>query len=86
MVNLKPSQWQPSILRSSTIKYIYVIFQGVNNVFKPLNYMPYVKQEAMRTLQQIYEWKPTRKSTLNHDLHGFFDGYLKTRFGFDITV
>ena len=59
-------------------------FRGVK-VFKPLNYMPYVKQEAMRTLEQIYEWKPYPQKHFESRFTRFFEGYwLPTRFGFDM--
>ena len=49
-------------------------------VFKPLNFMPYNKQDAMKKMAEIYGWKPIRRSTESHFI--VFEGYwLPTRLG-----
>jgi len=59
-------------------------FRGVK-VFKPLNYMPYVKSEAMDFLEKTYGWKPYSQKHFESRFTRFFEGYwLPTRFGFDV--
>lgn len=59
-------------------------FRGVK-VVKPLNFMPYVKQEAMALLEREYGWKPYPQKHFESRFTRFFEGYwLPTRFGFDI--
>jgi N-acetyl sugar amidotransferase len=59
-------------------------FRGVK-VFKPLNYMPYVKKEAMEFLESTYGWKPYPQKHFESRFTRFFEGYwLPTRFGFDV--
>jgi hypothetical protein len=59
-------------------------FRGVK-VFKPLNFMPYVKREAMEFLESTYGWKPYPQKHFESRFTRFFEGYwLPTRFGFDV--
>lgn len=53
-------------------------------VVKPLNYMPYNKQEALRLLEDIYGWKPYPQKHFESRFTKFYEGYwLPERFGFD---
>lgn len=62
------------------LRYIH----GVK-VFKPLNFMAYVKREAMTMLQREYGWKPYPQKHFESRFTRFFEGYwLPTRFGFDM--
>ena len=57
--------------------------QGVQ-VVKPLNYMPYIKAEAMKFLENEYGWKPYPQKHFESRFTKFYEGYwLPERFGFD---
>jgi len=59
-------------------------FRGVK-VFKPLNYMPYNKNDAMRLMEQEYGWKPYPQKHFESRFTRFFEGHwLPGRFGFDM--
>lgn len=65
-------------------KFYLRYFRGVK-VFKPLNYMPYEKGEAMETLSREYGWKPYPQKHFESRFTRFFEGYwLPNRFGFDM--
>lgn len=54
-------------------------------VFKPLNYMPYFKHEAMAEMSDIYGWKPYPQKHFESRFTRFFEAYwLPTRFGYDM--
>ena len=54
-------------------------------MFKPLNYMPYIKRDAMELLKHEYDWKPYPQKHFESRFTRFFEGYwLPTRFGFDL--
>lgn len=69
-----------SILRHKIyLKYI----RGIN-VVKPLNYRPYIKQEAMDFLESEYGWTPYPQKHFESRFTRFYEGYwLPERFGFD---
>lgn len=59
-------------------------FRGVK-VIKPLNFMPYVKKDAMAELERTYGWKPYPQKHFESRFTRFFEGYwLPTRFGYDM--
>jgi len=65
-------------------KFYLRLLRGVK-VFKPLNFMPYNKQDAMDELERIYGWKPYPQKHFESRFTRFFEGYwLPTRFGFDM--
>ncbi|MCB1759301.1 MAG: N-acetyl sugar amidotransferase [Gammaproteobacteria bacterium] len=65
-------------------KFYLRYLRGIK-VFKPLNYMPYVKQQAMDTMQREYGWKPYPQKHFESRFTRFFEGYwLPTRFAFDM--
>lgn len=58
-------------------------FKGVH-VVKPLNSMPYIKEDAVRTLEQEYNWKAYPQKHFESRFTKFFEGYwLPERFGYD---
>jgi N-acetyl sugar amidotransferase len=64
---------------------IYLRYLRGVKVFKPLNYMPYIKQDAMQLMEQQYGWKPYPQKHFESRFTRFFEGYwLPTRFGFDM--
>ncbi len=69
-----------SILRHKVyLRYIRRI-----NVVKPLNYVPYIKKEAMKFLEKEYGWKPYPQKHFESRFTSFYEGYwLPKKFGFD---
>ena len=64
-------------------KFYLKYFRGVN-VIKPLNFMPYIKEEALALLEREYGWKPYPQKHFESRFTKFFEGYwLPERFGFD---
>jgi N-acetyl sugar amidotransferase len=59
-------------------------FKGVR-VIKPLNYMPYVKFDAINELRTEYGWKTYPQKHFESRFTKFFEGYwLPSRFGYDM--
>lgn len=53
-------------------------------VLRPLNYLPYNKQIAIRTLSETYGWKSYPQKHFESRFTKFYEGYwLPTRFGYD---
>ena len=70
---------------SSLYRKIYMPYVRGVKMFKPLNYMPYVKDEAMQEMAEIYGWKPYAQKHFESRFTRFFEGYwLPTRFGYDV--
>lgn len=64
---------------------IYLPYLKNIKVFKPLNFMPYVKHEAMEKMREIYGWKAYPQKHFESRFTRFFEGYwLPSRFGFDM--
>jgi len=58
-------------------------FKGVN-VLKPLNYMPFIKEDALALLEKEYGWKPYPQKHFESRFTKFYEGYwLPVRFGYD---
>lgn len=71
--------FSPVLKHKFYLKYI----KGVN-VVKPLNYMPYVKEDALKMLAETYGWKPYPQKHFESRFTKFYEGYwLPQRFGFD---
>lgn len=69
-----------SILRHKV--YLHYI-KGIK-VVKPLNYFPYIKEEAMAFLNKTYGWTPYPQKHFESRFTRFFEGYwLPAKFGFD---
>lgn len=65
-------------------KFYLRLLRGVK-VFKPLNFVPYIKGNAMNELERNYDWKPYPQKHFESRFTRFFEGYwLPTRFGFDM--
>ncbi len=61
------------------LKYIRRI-----HVVRPLNYLPYYKNGALKLLQNEYGWKPYPQKHFESRFTRFYEGYwLPERFGFD---
>lgn len=53
-------------------------------VVKSLNYMPYIKSDALALLEKEYGWKPYPQKHFESRFTKFYEGYwLPERFGFD---
>ena len=64
-------------------KFYLRYIKGVR-VVKPLNWMPYTKETAIRTLSETYGWRPYPQKHFESRFTRFFEGYwLPTRFGYD---
>jgi hypothetical protein len=71
----------------SSIYYhkVYLRYLRGIRVVKPLNFMPYIKQDAMALMEREYGWKPYSQKHFESRFTRFFEGYwLPTRFGFDM--
>lgn len=77
-----PMQTYPfsSILRHKVyLRYIRRI-----EVVKPLNYIPYIKSEAMKLLEKEYGWQPYPQKHFESRFTKFYEGYwLPKKFGYD---
>jgi len=63
---------------------IYLRYIRGVQVVKPLNYMPYIKADAMKFLEKEYGWKPYPQKHFESRFTKFYEGYwLPERFGFD---
>lgn len=64
---------------------LYLRYLHGVKVFKPLNYMPYIKADAMAEMVRIYGWKPYPQKHFESRFTRFFEGYwLPTRFNYDM--
>ena len=70
---------------SSVLRHkIYLRYIRRIQVVKPLNYFPYIKEEAMQTLANEYGWKPYPQKHFESRFTRFYEGYwLPKKFGFD---
>lgn len=58
-------------------------FRGVQ-VVKPLNYLPYTKEHAIKVLSETYGWRPYPQKHFESRFTRFYEGYwMPTRFGYD---
>lgn len=70
---------------SSFYRKVYMPYVRGVKMFKPLNYIPYVKDTAMQELAEIYGWKPYAQKHFESRFTRFFEGYwLPKRFGYDV--
>jgi N-acetyl sugar amidotransferase len=71
--------FSPVLKHKFYLRYI----KGVQ-VVKPLNFMPYVKDEALKLLAETYGWTPYPQKHFESRFTKFYEGYwLPERFGFD---
>ena len=69
-----------SVLRH---KFFLRYIKGVK-VIKSLNYMPYIKSDALELLEKEYGWKPYPQKHFESRFTKFYESYwLPERFGFD---
>ena len=54
-------------------------------VVRPLNYLPYIKADAMRVLQERFGWQPYPQKHFESRFTKFYEGYwLPKKFGYDV--
>ncbi len=64
---------------------IYLRYFKKLKVVKPLNFMDYHKESAMKEMEELYGWKPYPQKHFESRFTRFFEGYwLPERFGFDM--
>lgn len=63
---------------------VYLRYIRGVQVVKPLNWLPYTKEIAIKTLSEKYGWRPYPQKHFESRFTKFFEGYwLPTRFGYD---
>lgn len=63
---------------------VYLPYVEGIRVIRPLNYMPYIKAEAMKLLVDRFGWQPYPQKHFESRFTRFYEGYwLPTKFGFD---
>ena len=63
---------------------VYLRYIKGVQVVKPLNYLPYTKDEASQVLSDLYGWRPYPQKHFESRFTRFYESYwLPTRFGFD---
>lgn len=63
---------------------VYLRYIKRIQVVAPLNYMPYVKVEAMKLLTEKFGWQPYPQKHFESRFTKFYEGYwLPTKFGYD---
>ena len=66
-----------------TYKILYKYFKNIN-VFQPLNYIKYNKDDAINVLERNYGWKKYANKHYESRFTKFYEGYwLKKKFNFD---
>jgi hypothetical protein len=76
---MKTYPFSPVLKHKFYLRYI----KGVQ-VIKPLNYIPYIKAEALELLKQEYDWTPYPQKHFESRFTKFYESYwLPERFGFD---
>ena len=65
-------------------KFYLPYFKGIK-VYRPLDYMPYNKKEAMRFLMDKFGWQPYPQKHFESRFTRFYESYwLYERFGYDV--
>lgn len=78
-VKMETYPFSPILRHKFYLRYL----RGVQ-VVKPLNYMPYIKENALNLLSEIYGWAPYPQKHFESRFTKFYEGYwLPERFGFD---
>ncbi len=64
---------------------IYLPYVKGIRVIRPLNYMPYIKSEAMALLESEFGWQPYPQKHFESRFTKFYESYwLPQKFGFDV--
>jgi len=64
---------------------VYLPYIKGLKVARPLNYVPYIKQDAIALLQNKFGWQPYPQKHFESRFTRFYESYwLPTRFGYDV--
>ena len=64
---------------------VYLPYVRKIRIVTPLNYMPYIKADAMRLLEEKFGWQPYPQKHFESRFTKFYESYwLPTRFGYDV--
>jgi N-acetyl sugar amidotransferase len=64
---------------------VYLPYVKGIKVVRPLNYLPYIKQEAMELLSERFGWQPYPQKHFESRFTRFYESYwLPKRFGYDV--
>ena len=78
-IDMKQYPWSGILYHKVFLRY----FKDIQ-VIKPLNWLPYTKELAIRTLTDIYGWKSYPQKHFESRFTKFYEGYwLPSRFGYD---
>jgi N-acetyl sugar amidotransferase len=70
---------------SITYRKFYLPYVRGVKMVKPLNSVPYIKEDAMNVLAKEYGWKPYAQKHFESRFTRFYEGYwLPTRFNYDV--
>lgn len=91
MAQLRDIQRRFGTVKLETYPFSSILFHKVYlryikrvQVVKPLNYMPYTKENAIQTLTKEYGWRAYPQKHFESRFTRFYEGYwLPTRFGYD---
>lgn len=65
-------------------KFYLPYIKGIK-VIRPLNYVPYIKKEAMQLLQEKFGWQPYPQKHFESRFTKFYESYwLPEKFGYDV--
>ena len=71
-------------LTSALRHKVYLPYAKGIRVVKPLDYVPYIKEESIRLLVERFEWQPYPQKHFESRFTRFYEGYwLYEKFGFD---
>ncbi len=78
-IKMETYPFSPIFRHKFYLRYIRKI-----QVVKPLNFMPYIKENALQVLADEYGWKPYPQKHFESRFTKFYEGYwMPERFGFD---
>lgn len=78
-IEMESYPWSGILYHKIYLRYI----RGIK-VVKPLNWLPYFKEDAKKVLSEKYGWMPYPQKHFESRFTKFYEGYwLPTRFGYD---
>lgn len=78
-IKMEKYPWSGILYHKVYLRYI----QGIK-VLRPLNYLPYNREQAIKELSENYGWTPYPQKHFESRFTKFYEGYwMPTRFGYD---
>jgi N-acetyl sugar amidotransferase len=78
-IRLKTYPFSPILKHKFYLRYV----KGIK-VVKPLNYIPYIKKDAIKELSETYGWREYPQKHFESRFTKFYEGYwLPVKFGYD---